>query len=72
MLENLTPPGRPAPCKVTSIREGLDPDDQKLLDTFLGDCVNWSPNALSVALRRQGILMSGDTIRRYRVRNDLC
>lgn len=72
MLEHLTPPDRIAPCKVDDTREGLAPDDRTLFDTFLRDCAAWSPNALSAALRKQNIMLSGDTIRRYRVRNNLC
>lgn len=72
MLENLTPKAPTPPCKVTQIREGLEPDDQKLLDVYLRDCQSWSPNGLSQALRGQGIHISGDTIRRYRVRQSLC
>lgn len=72
MLENLTPRTLTPPCKVTQIRESLEPEDQKLLDSFLRDCENWKPNDLSLALRQQGILVAGDTIRRYRVRQNLC
>lgn len=72
MLENLKPPGRSVPCKIDETRAGLEPEDQKLFDSFLRDCETWSPNALSLALRRQGILIAGDTIRRYRARHSLC
>ena len=72
MLENLTPPSRSAPCKITAIRETLEAQDQKLFDSYLADCQNWSPNDLSLALRGQAILISGDTIRRFRVRHGLC
>lgn len=72
MLENLEPPGRPAPCKITQTREALGPADQELFDRYLHDCETWSPNALSLALRRQGIMVAGDTIRRYRARHSLC
>lgn len=72
MLENLKPPGRVAPCKIDVTRESLEPEDRKLFDDYLSDCATWSPNGLSIALRRKNILLSGDTIRRYRVRHDLC
>lgn len=72
MLENLKPPERLVLSKIEQTREGLEPDDRKLFDNYLADCETWSPNALSVALRRQGIFVAGDTIRRYRVRNNLC
>lgn len=72
MLENLKPPGRTAPSKIDAIRNSLEPADRKLFDQYLNDCLTWSPNGLSVALRRQNILLSGDTIRRHRVRHNLC
>lgn len=72
MLENLEPRSDTPPSKVLQIRETLEPDDQKLFDVYLRDCAGWSPNDLSAALRRQGILISGDTIRRFRARNSLC
>lgn len=72
MLENLTPPTRSVLLKVEQTRKTLTPEDQKLFDSYLADCETWSPNSLSVALRRQNIMLSGDTIRRHRVRNNLC
>lgn len=72
MLENLTPRTVTPPCKITEIRATLSLEDQKLLDVYLQDCDGWKPNDLSLALRRQGILVSGDTIRRYRVRHSVC
>lgn len=72
MLENLEPPGHTVPSKVDLTREALEPKDQELFDSYLQDCATWSPNALSLALRRQNIMLSGDTIRRYRVRHNLC
>jgi hypothetical protein len=72
MLEHLTPQIVQPPCKVTLIRETLTPEDQKLFDSYLADFTTWSPNKLSLALRGQNILVSADTIRRYRVRRNLC
>lgn len=72
MLEKLTPPDRSPPCKISRIREGLDMEDRQLLGAFLKDCDSWTARELSVALRRQGIEVSTDTIRRYRQRHGLC
>lgn len=72
MLEHLTPRTIHSPCKISEIRDTLTPEDQKLLDSYLADFKTWSPNALSVALRSQNILVHSDTIRRFRVRHGLC
>jgi hypothetical protein len=72
MLEHLTPRTVQPPCKIGDIRETLTPEDQKLFDSYLTDCTTWSPNGLSLALRSQNILVSADTIRRYRARHGLC
>lgn len=72
MLENLAPRTRTAPCKVTDTRASLDPEDQKLFDAYLADCQSWTAGELSLALRSQNILLSADTIRRYRTRHGLC
>lgn len=72
MLENLKPPGYRPPSKIDETREALEPHDRELFDSYLADCVTWSPNGLSIALRRQGIFVAADTIRRYRARHSLC
>jgi hypothetical protein len=71
MLENLTP--RTArQSKIDQIRDGLEPEDQKLFDQYLNDVSGWSPNQLALALSGHGIHVAGDTIRRYRLRHGLC
>lgn len=72
MLENLAPREPKQSSKIDEIRAGLSPEDQKLLDEYIADVDRWSPNGLSNALRTQGIALSGDTIRRYRIRHGLC
>ena len=71
MLENLTPRVN-TPSKIDLIKQGLDPKDRALLDIYLQDVTGWSPNQLSYALSAQGINISGDTIRRYRLRQGYC
>jgi hypothetical protein len=72
MLENLAPREPKHSSKIDDIRSGLSPEDQKLFDEYLHDVDRWSPNGLALALRAQGIMLSGDTIRRFRQRRGLC
>ena len=72
MLENLTPREPKHSSKIDEIRSGLSAEDKKLFDEYLDDVDRWSPNGLALALRTQGIALSGDTIRRYRQRRGLC
>ena len=72
MLENLTPRTRTALSKIDHIRAALEPKDQKLFDEYIRDVHNWTANGLALALSTQGIHISGDTIRRYRLRHGYC
>ena len=71
-MEDLAPRNTKKVFKIEAIRNSLEPADQKLFDDYLEDVNRWSPNELSLALRSQGIVISGDTIRRYRQRNGFC
>jgi len=71
MLENLAPRTSRV-SKIDQIRNDLDAQDQKLFDEYLSDVSAWTPNQLALALSNRGIHLSGDTIRRYRLRHGLC
>jgi hypothetical protein len=72
MLENLTPRPARVASKIDQIRQTLSDEDAKLFDSYLRDVDGWTPNGLALALRTQGIELSGDTIRRYRLRHGYC
>jgi hypothetical protein len=71
MLENLAPRTSRV-SKIDQIRNDLDAQDQKLFDEYLSDVSAWTPNQLALALSSRGVYLSGDTIRRYRLRHGLC
>lgn len=71
MLENLEPPKpKSIYCKIQQIKETLETEDIKRLDSFLENTKLWSANTLSNQLRTVGIQVADTTITRHR--NKLC
>lgn len=72
MLENLTPVKIPRTCKIRTLKEGLDPKDAELLETYVNDSVTWTPHKLAVALASKGLKVDHRQIAQHRDRMCSC
>jgi hypothetical protein len=71
MLENLEPVSKALPCKVRTIREGLEPKDRSILEEALSDA-RWTPYSLSTALSSRGLVISDRSIRKHQLEQCSC
>lgn len=72
MLENLKPPVRVQPCRVREIFESLDSSDQTIFSKAILDRDAWTAHGLSVELRKIGLQIGDDTIRKHRAGECSC
>lgn len=70
MLEDLVPPEKPK-CKVSRIRDGLEPNDRKILDEALEN-PDWSSFQLARELTRRGLTVSRETLHQHRAGTCKC
>jgi hypothetical protein len=69
-LQRNAGPGEP--CKVGRIYLMLDSEDRKLYREAIEDEVSWSAIALERQLRKNGVMISNDTILEHRKGNCRC
>lgn len=60
------------PCKVTRTYIALDANDRKIFRDAIDDTDQWSAIALEAELRRNGVMISNDTILQHRKGNCNC
>lgn len=60
------------PCKVGRIYLALAPEDREIYRKAIEDAVTWSAIGLETQLRKNGILLSNDTILQHRRGNCRC
>lgn len=72
MLEDLTPIRIPRSCKIRTLKEGLDPKDQELLEVYISDTKNWTPHKLAGALASKGLKVDHRQIMQHRDRMCSC
>lgn len=72
MLEDLKPPAKQLPCRVRSVLDGLEDDDQDILMGALLDHDRWKTHVLSEELAKRGISASPNSIRKHRLRQCSC
>lgn len=65
MLEDLKPNKRSYPCKVRTIKDGLELEDRIRLESAMRD-KSFAAWALHTALKDKGIYIGDKTIRRHR------
>lgn len=65
LLDGLTPVKDIEPCKVTKTVLALEPSDATSLTAAMVD-ERWSSSGLAIALRKRGVTLAADTIRRHR------
>lgn len=66
MLEDLEPVKPIRSCKVRTLKEGLDPKDQLLLDQYLADVETWTPHKLARALATKGLKIDHRQLSQHR------
>lgn len=66
MLEDLEPVKQVRTCKIRTLKEGLDPKDQLLLDGYLADVETWTAHRLSRALGSKGLKVDHRQISQHR------
>ena len=71
MLEDLKPPARTYPCKVSLIAEGLSQADRKIFLEAV-DNPEWKYKTLQNELAKRGIVLVDTTIARHRSKNCGC
>jgi len=72
MLEGMTPPKPDWPCAVRTVLGGLTDKDQQILNSCLDDVKEWPSSTLAKELRRRGIVLSDNAIKRHRVQGCSC
>lgn len=66
MLEDLKPVSKVRTCKVRTLSEELSETDRAIFLDAVNDADTWSINALVVALRDRGLVITRDSIDRHR------
>lgn len=72
MLEDLEPVKQVRTCKIRTLKEGLDPKDQELLDGYLADVETWTPHRLARALGSKGLKIDSRQISQHREQTCSC
>jgi hypothetical protein len=72
MLENLKPPTKSRPCKVTQVANQLSEQDRKIMIAAIDDAEKWPVKTLSKELRKLGIEISESPMYRHRGKSCGC
>lgn len=66
MLEGMTPPKTDWPCAARTVLLTLLDKDAQILQSCLDDAALWPASTLAKELRRRGIVLSDNAIKRHR------
>lgn len=66
LLDDFEPERRRYTCRVRTVLEELDESDQKILEDALADKDKWTNNSLAKELKKRGIDLKSESMRKHR------